>query len=154
MSDFRCCCHSAGDAYKKQAELRSPPLFSIPSCHLTIYIQLTSPTSTPMSDAAPGHSKSSMDGTTINFNSAKGQNEPLPIPENNELDRYVTDDLPRQPRMAPKPQVPDAIMVNIACFGHSYRRMLTTARLILGRAALEEERDATLLRSRSWHQHY
>lgn len=32
--------------------------------------------------------------------------------------------------------------------------MLTTARLILGRAALEEERDAALLRSRPWHQYY
>lgn len=95
-----------------------------------------------------------MDGTTINFNSAKGQNEPLPIPENNELDRYVTDDLPRQPRMAAKPQVPDAIMVNIACLGHPYRRMLITARLMLGRAALEEERDATLLRPRPWYRHY
>ncbi|AFR94484.2 stomatin family protein [Cryptococcus neoformans] len=65
-----------------------------------------------MSAPAPDHNKPSMDGTTINFNnSAKGHNEPLPMAEEtNELDRYVTDDLPRQPRMAAKPQVPDAIM--------------------------------------------
>lgn len=113
-------------AIRQEMLIKSSPSSDLRLCSpyllatLTIYIQLTSPTSTPMSDSAPGHSKSSMDGTTINFNSAKGQNEPLPIPENNELDRYVTDDLPRQPRMAAKPQVPDAIMVNIACFGHPY----------------------------------
>lgn len=73
-----------------------------------------------------------MDGTTINFNnSAKGHNEPLPVAEeNNELDRYVTDDLPRQPRMAAKPQIPDAIMVNLACSAGTPREMLITADLM------------------------
>lgn len=143
---------SAGDGYKKPPEAPDlrPDLHYC--CHFATYI-----TARTMSAPAPDHNKPSMDGTTINFNnSAKGHNEPLPMAEEtNELDRYVTDDLPRQPRMAAKPQVPDAIMVNIAVLCRSpERKNANHSGFGLGRSALEEERDATLLCARSWYRRY
>ncbi|WVQ82948.1 hypothetical protein IAT38_005084 [Cryptococcus sp. DSM 104549] len=54
--------------------------------------------------SAPDYSKQpSMDGTTINFNngagSANGAQQQSTLHEDQELDRYVTDDMPRQAKM-------------------------------------------------------
>ncbi|WVN85971.1 uncharacterized protein L203_101129 [Cryptococcus depauperatus CBS 7841] len=54
------------------------------------------------------YGKPSMDGSTINFNNGQGINangkQPSSIPEEHDLDRYVTDDVPRQPKMIAKAQ--------------------------------------------------
>ncbi|ODO09100.1 hypothetical protein I350_02700 [Cryptococcus amylolentus CBS 6273] len=53
--------------------------------------------------------KPSMDGTTIDFNNNNGAKPQFSfaghsVPESEELDRYVTDDVPRQQKMSVRPQ--------------------------------------------------